>query len=279
VNVKDFGAKGDGETDDTNAFRAAIAAGDKVFLPGGKYVLSGTLALRPNTQLFGVNRSFVSLGNIDDRRRGSGSRRGSYAESCVIETVADAKAAPCLSFLTLRGRVDWRSGRGTMMLARAPFTISGEGGGRFYGVMGMGRQFVLEGLRQPTRFYSLNIERVTTNPQSTIRDCENVRVYYFKVESGTIQRENAGDANTPCRIVDSRDIRVYCMYGNVKKLADRPMLDIADSANVLISQLKAFHPGSFPHITETFDGNRKEISSSKTCALFVRDREGDMNAR
>jgi hypothetical protein len=60
--------------------------------------------------------------------------------------------------------------------------------------MAMGRPFVLEGIRQPTRFYSLNVERVTTNPQSTIRACENIRIYYFKNESGTIQRENGGDA-------------------------------------------------------------------------------------
>lgn len=163
------------------------------------------------------------------------------------------------------------------MLTRAPLEISGNGGGRFYGVMAMRRPFILDGLRQPTRFYALNVERVTTNPQSEFRDCEDVRVYYFKVESGSIQRPNAGDENTPCRIAGSRNIRIYCMYGNVLKLVDRPMLDVVDSKDVAVSQLKAFRPGSFPHLIETFGEERHEIPSSKTCALFVRATDSDAN--
>lgn len=37
VNVKDFGAKGDGVTDDTEAFKAATAKGRNVFVPAGTY--------------------------------------------------------------------------------------------------------------------------------------------------------------------------------------------------------------------------------------------------
>lgn len=40
VNVKDFGAKGDGVTDDTAAFRSANASGNSVLIPDGKYVVS-----------------------------------------------------------------------------------------------------------------------------------------------------------------------------------------------------------------------------------------------
>jgi hypothetical protein len=274
VNVRDFGARGDGQSDDTEAFRRAIAAGDNVFLPNGDYLLSGTLRLRPTTHLFGLSRSFASFGSGDYRHRGGEPGQSPSSDAFTLETVDDPQAAPGLSFLTVRGRVDWRSGRGDMMLARAPFQIAGAGGGRFYGVMAMGRPFILKGIRQPTRLYSLNVERVATNPQSTIRDCENIRIYYFKVEAGTIQRANAGDANTPCQIVNSRDIRVYCMYGNVKKLVNRPMLDVVDSTDVLISQLKAFRPGPFPHVTEVFGGEQNTVPSSKTCALYLRDGDG-----
>ena len=38
--VKDFGAKGDGSADDTTAFKAAIAAGDYVYVPQGNYVIT-----------------------------------------------------------------------------------------------------------------------------------------------------------------------------------------------------------------------------------------------
>ena len=40
INVKDFGAKGDGITDDTTAFRAAATSGLSVFVPPGGYVVT-----------------------------------------------------------------------------------------------------------------------------------------------------------------------------------------------------------------------------------------------
>jgi hypothetical protein len=143
--------------------------------------------------------------------------------------------------------------------------------------MNMGRQLVLEGLHNPVSLYSFNVERVTTNPQSIIRDCKHLRIYYFKVEAGTLNR--GGDHHTPAAILDSEDVCIYCMYGNVRNLGDRPMLEIANSRSIAVSQLKAFSPGSFPHIVETFGGETYEIPSSKTCALFLRDGEGSRRAK
>ncbi len=272
VSVTSFGAKGDGTTDDTKAFEKAIASHSKVFVPKGDYRLSGTLHLGAKTHLFGLSRALSSIGGTgSERGRSPGGRE---ADSFVVATADDPDAAPGLSFLSVRGGVQWRSGQGIGMLASGSLAISGHGGGRIYGLMAMGRPLLLTGIRQPTSFYALNVERIVTNPQSKIQDCSHVRVYYFKVESGTIQRENAGDENTPCRITRSRDVRVYCMYGNVRKLAGRPMLDIVNSDEVVISQLKAFSPGDFPHLTETSGGVTSEIPSTKTCALFVRDSKG-----
>ncbi|MGQ9370418.1 glycosyl hydrolase family 28-related protein [Azospirillum sp. ST 5-10] len=42
VNVKDFGATGDGTTDDTAAIRAAIAVGGHVYFPAGRYLVGAT---------------------------------------------------------------------------------------------------------------------------------------------------------------------------------------------------------------------------------------------
>jgi hypothetical protein len=272
VDVKAFGATGDGETDDTKAFEKAIQASDRVFVPKGSYHLSGTLRLRPNTHLFGLTRTLSSMGGSGSGRgRGRGDEEGN---SFSIITADDPQSAPGLSLLSVRGRVDWKSGAGVCFLASAPVTISANGGGRFYGVMAMGRPWVLKGIRHPTSFYALNVERVLSNPQSEIKDCSHLRIYYFKVEAGTISRANAGDGNTPCRIANSQDIRVYCMYGNVKQLGSRPMLDVVDSDQVVVSQLKAFQPGSFPHLTETRGDRNSDIPSSKTCALFVRDTTG-----
>jgi len=272
VNIKSFGAKGDGTTDDTAAFRKAVAGHEKIFVPKGHYRLSGMLELGPRTHLFGLARAYSSIGGGS-----SGGGRGARAaesDAFTLATADDADAAPGLSFLSVAGRVAWRSGRGTWMLASGRLEVSGHAGGRLYGVMSMGRPLVLEGLRQPTSFYALNVERVVTNPQSEIRSCEHVRMYYFKVEAGTLNRPDAGDGNTPCRISDSHDVRIYCMYGNVRKLEDRPMLEIANSDDVVVSQLKAFQPSTFPHLVETHGGATSVIPSSKTCALVIRGPAG-----
>lgn len=273
ANVLDFGAKGDGRTDDTAAFVRAVAARDKVFVPNGRYLLTGTLRLRSGTRLFGLNREFVSVGAAEQQSYHGEPGPSPESNSFVLETPDDPHATPGLSFITVRGRVAWRSGCGTWMLPRAGLGLSGNGGGRFYGVMAMGRPLILSGVRLPTAFYALNVERVATNPQSEIRNCAHLRLYYFKVESGTIQRANAGDANPPCRVADSQDVRIYCMYGNVMRLEHRPMLEVVDSRNIMVSQLKAFRPGAFPHLVETHDGKRVELPSTQPCALFVRDKQ------
>lgn len=55
VNVRDFGATGDGLSDDTEAFKKAIAAARAVYLPMGYYVVRDTLKLRPDTVLIGLH--------------------------------------------------------------------------------------------------------------------------------------------------------------------------------------------------------------------------------
>jgi len=54
ISVKDFGAKGDGVTDDTTAFKNAVAhcAGNSIYIPFGTYVISDTINIS-NVHLFG----------------------------------------------------------------------------------------------------------------------------------------------------------------------------------------------------------------------------------
>jgi len=268
VNVKAFGAKGDGTSDDTQAFVKAIQSHDKIFVPKGYYHLSGTLNMGRNTRLFGLtpSRSIIG-GGVAVSKRGRGPDAG---DSFVLATANDAEAAPVLSMLRVHGRVDWKSGQGTIFLAPAPVAFSGHGGGRIYGMMAQGGPLVLQGIQQPLAFYALNVERKGTNPQSEITNCSQVRIYYFKVEAGTISRPDATDGNTPCRISDSQDVRVYCMYGVVRKLGERPMLEVVNSRDVAVSQLKTLNPGSYPHLIETFGSDKIVIPSSKIVALFAR---------
>ena len=53
VNVRQFGAKGDGTTDDTNAINTALKTFDNVFMPPGNYFINSTIKMRLNTRLNG----------------------------------------------------------------------------------------------------------------------------------------------------------------------------------------------------------------------------------
>jgi len=57
LNVKDFGAMGDGVTDDTVAIQAALTAvpstGGKVYVPAGVYIVSAACWIKSNTHVYG----------------------------------------------------------------------------------------------------------------------------------------------------------------------------------------------------------------------------------
>jgi len=55
VNIKDLGAKGDGETDDTRAFRDAIEKYKNIYLPQGFYRITETVKMLPGTKLIGLH--------------------------------------------------------------------------------------------------------------------------------------------------------------------------------------------------------------------------------
>ena len=63
VNVKDFGAVGDGVHDDTAAIQAALQAGSGgvVYLPSGTYLVSAALVIPANTVLQGAGRSLATI--------------------------------------------------------------------------------------------------------------------------------------------------------------------------------------------------------------------------
>ncbi len=65
VNIQTLGAKGDGATDDTAAFRNAVAAHRAIFLPTGRYIISDTIALRPDTVLIGLHPSLTQIDLLD----------------------------------------------------------------------------------------------------------------------------------------------------------------------------------------------------------------------
>jgi hypothetical protein len=61
VNVKQFGAVGDGTTDDTTAIRAAISFGNEIHFPAGTYLVSGHIAIPDGKIVRGAGRQNTIL--------------------------------------------------------------------------------------------------------------------------------------------------------------------------------------------------------------------------
>ena len=67
LTVRDFGAEGDGRTDDTSAFQSALSAreesgGGKVFAPTGSYRIDGSLRIGEKTTLRGAGAAVDGYG-------------------------------------------------------------------------------------------------------------------------------------------------------------------------------------------------------------------------
>jgi sugar lactone lactonase YvrE len=65
VNAQSLGAKGDGATDDTEAIRKAVASHSALYFPAGKYRVTDTITLRPNTVLVGLHPSTTAFVLMD----------------------------------------------------------------------------------------------------------------------------------------------------------------------------------------------------------------------
>lgn len=63
VNVRDFGAKGDGVTDDYEAIQNALDHGGKIFFPRGVYMVSKTLKISSNTHIHGDKAIIKAMNN------------------------------------------------------------------------------------------------------------------------------------------------------------------------------------------------------------------------
>ena len=96
VNVKDYGAVGDGVADDTVAIQAAIdasPAGSKIILPVGNYKLTATINLnKPALQLVGSGSSYSGVNLIVDHLLGAGIRV-SETNCQITDLKVDASAS------------------------------------------------------------------------------------------------------------------------------------------------------------------------------------------
>ncbi len=65
VNVHTLGVKGDGTSDDTSAIQKAIDTHRVLYFPSGHYVVTDTLALKPDTMLIGLHPTLTQFDLLD----------------------------------------------------------------------------------------------------------------------------------------------------------------------------------------------------------------------
>lgn len=103
INVKDYGAVGDGVTDDTAAFTNALAVGPDVFIPAGTYLITDTLNVT-SKRLYGQNGNRTLLRfnhtNGDFAIKVETLQRGGGVDNFAMEAVVDG-----LKGLNMRGTV------------------------------------------------------------------------------------------------------------------------------------------------------------------------------
>lgn len=87
-NVRDAGAKGDDKTDDTAAIRRAIAEHRTVYFPAGRYVVSDTLTLRPDSVLVALHPNLTQIILPD----GTPAFQGVGAPKALVETARGGDA-------------------------------------------------------------------------------------------------------------------------------------------------------------------------------------------
>jgi sugar lactone lactonase YvrE len=116
VNVRTLAVKGDGRTDDTAALRAAIEKHRALFLPSGTYRVSGSIELKPDTVLIGLNpgNTSISLMNGAPGFEGEGDPIGVLAApKGGRNIVVSLSISPGLN--SRAAGVVWRAGAGSML--------------------------------------------------------------------------------------------------------------------------------------------------------------------
>ncbi len=304
ANAADFGAVPDDTLDDTSAIEKAFSSHDKVFLPKGVYIVTRTLTIPKDKHLFGAAKHLTVIRASEQWNPPAGTP--------VVTTADDLSSASSLSFLQIEAGAEqrhtplvWLAGRGSTVrdimvdlsyhdsrgrksgqgsAARRLDTYRIEGGGRWYGVAAPWeklrsvskerdyRHFRIEGTKEPLAIYGLNVERSHSDPQSEIRNAENVSIYYLKGE--TLEQEN----HSVLSVVDSRNVAVFGYSGNATPLGNS-LISVKGSEEVLLANVAPVRQRKgFSTIAETYGGKSVVVSGEKAVVLFKRTSQGQNSA-
>lgn len=174
--VTDYGADPTGAIDSTTAIRNAVSAahangGDEVFLPRGKYALTGTIVLYPNTKFFGLPGGYSQFTGSQWNTQGklaayvqvgdaSKDATGAKAGHAIVSDLqfglpTTGTAAASATAQTYLSAIDWQTGQSSVLnqvfsgfqyqqglkvtpASRNVFQVRNGGGGRWFGLQIVG---------------------------------------------------------------------------------------------------------------------------------------------
>ncbi|MEN8255289.1 MAG: glycosyl hydrolase family 28-related protein [Verrucomicrobiota bacterium] len=213
VSVKDFGAVGDGATDDTLAISNAIASAECIWFPMGTYVVSDTIQLQSDTKLIGEHSKFTMLQLVPNA--GDGSFDDPMNPKPLIDTVDDPNGTAVFAHFRINAHFDdlsttgvkefegligarWRVGSNSVMDDVMNFSLSyvtnaeetgycalyvtGSGGGEIRQVANAWDycaapgEVVIEGTSEPLFLYGVSSEHEHTKPSYYLDNADNVTI-------------------------------------------------------------------------------------------------------
>jgi hypothetical protein len=299
ANVRAYGAIPDDDIDDTGAIKKALSSNRSVLLPKGVYLISETIVLGANNQLFGVGKTASVLRENPAWNASPGTP--------MVTTVDDAGAASSLSFILVETTglnvtpLHWRAGQKSIVrdvmvgpkdayygtkLAGEPhhtFLVSHSGGGRWYAVAaewgslhGSTRHvdyshLLVNGTREPLSFYGLNIERDAVWPQAEIRNASNVKIYYLKAEATDWPK---GEHGPGVLLVNrSSNIRLFGFAGNARPKGGAN-IQLVDSNDIRLLQVAGTPPREdFANLEIVKSGHSTRISGKTPLAIYSDEAE------
>ncbi len=243
VNVKDFGAIGNGIADDTQAIRNAIQnANAPIWFPMGRYVVSDTIQLRSDTKIIGEHVSMTEIRLVPPPQ--DNSFHNSANPKPVFDTANDPNGSTIITrvyfgayydnpntptikefsgLINIRWQVggnsfiddflsfNTNSGGQTTQTGYAPLVIKGSGGGTIRTVMapwedfnGPGALFI-DSTSQPLNLYSMSLEHNYRKPMIYISNAKNIRM-------NLVQSEHNGST---IRAVNSSNLKISTIYYNL----------------------------------------------------------------
>ncbi|MEO0965231.1 MAG: glycosyl hydrolase family 28-related protein [Planctomycetota bacterium] len=259
--VKDFGAKGDGKSDDTEAIKAAVASASKIYFPTGNYVVSKPIQLDQDTHVLGLHPRATML-RLQDNNPWFSNRskpRGIIetpvdGTNVVVGIGFDPKTNPGATTIIWRSGQDsylgdwWiRAGKIEPIGERQFAAIWIDGGGGVFKNLWSGDRHSPVGLKitntsVPSRMYLISMEHKRGGREVVLENVANWAFYALQTEH-YVPAEEFHDT-VPIDVHDCKNLmfaNLYLYRTTGSKRRSELGLDIYGSSDIDVRGIRSFH--------------------------------------